>query len=163
MDQWVEPPWITTSGAMTRKEDFVLPSRSYMAEGVRGGLWPDRLPPSTASKHISFFPFISYYITCCCCFFFFLFFSLRGVVIIRRFSQATICEPAEGPGQFPEHAAMTDALCAGTQRTREYLWNFFAAAYAAEFHVNTRRCRAGDYCPLGYMLFRLWLKWCADL
>lgn len=56
-------------------------------------------------KHILFLPshFSPYYVTSS--------FFLRGGVIIQHFSRATICDPAEGPGRFPEHTAVTDALC----------------------------------------------------
>ena len=60
-----------------------------------GGLWHDEPPPCpcAASEHSSFFHFISVPIAS------FFFFAWR--VIIQHFSRATICDPAEGPGQFP--------------------------------------------------------------
>lgn len=81
----------------------------------------------------------------------FFFFAWR--VIIQRFSRATICDPAEGPGQFPEHTAMTDALCARTQEPEFNSQTFPALMLQNPMYIH--RCGAGDYSPLWYGMIHL--------
>lgn len=106
---------------MTRKEDFLSPqSRSLKASGVKevhdmtSNLAAYTLPVNT---FYNFFPvhFSDNYIIIFYLFIYLFFFLSTWKVIIQRFNWATICDPAEGPGQFPEHPAMTDALCVRTQ------------------------------------------------
>lgn len=74
MDQWVELSQITISGAMTRKEDFLPPSRSYKADRVRRSMtWPaTSLSVCCQWTHFILpFHFSPYYIT-------FFFFCVEG-------------------------------------------------------------------------------------
>lgn len=100
--QWVELSRITISGAMTRKEDFISPSRSYEANGVKRSVTrpADSLPIRCLWTHCIFpFHFTPSYISFWSGFHFFFFPGWN--LIIQQFSRATICDPAEGAWAIP--------------------------------------------------------------
>lgn len=154
MDQWVELSRITISGPMTRKEDLLLLSRPYEAsEGeevcdMTSHLIVCMQPVNT----FLFVPFVSLLLLHHFSFFLnLLFFFLRWGMIIQHFSRATICDPAEGTGQFPVHMVVTDALCARTQEPEFKFPNFSCRALCTLL-------RGGDYSPLWYILIHAWWK-----
>ena len=74
-------------------------------------------------------------------------------MIIQHFSRATICDPAEGPGQFPEHTAVTDGLCARTQELFASTHELFLRALTLQ---NSTYVHRGDYySPVLYVLIHL--------
>lgn len=111
----------------------------------------------STSEHIFIpsFHFSPYYVT-----FFFFFFA--WMVIIQRFSRATICDTAEGPGQFPEHTAMTDVICAHTQEP-EFDSKTFHLCLCCRIPCTYTIVVSGIIYALWNALIRLWLKWKADL
>ena len=105
--------------------------RARPARVRRSVTWP-ATSLSVCSQWKHFYSSLSFhsfsYITFSFLFKFFFFFFLRWGMIIQHFSRATICDPAEGPGQFPVHMAVTDALCARTQEPEFKLPNFSCRA-----------------------------------